>query len=126
MEPTGPDPELPDSQQTPDGGRDDDEPRTLDDWVHAALRESLFWPVAVVMALVAFTVGGAILVFALYVRNLGGIAALAILVLMSVNAVRQDVRARGFGWISRGIVGIWVGSAVAALAAGFLGLLELS
>ena len=105
--------------------RPDDEPRTVEDWIRGALEESLLWPVFVVIGGVAITLGAGVLLFALYARNLGGIAALAILVLMSVDAIRQDVRARGFGWISRGIVGIWAGSGVAALAALSLGLLEL-
>lgn len=120
MEPTGPDPEL------PDGDRAEDEPHTFEEWVRAGLQESMLWPAFVVVAGVVFTVGAGILLFALYVRNLAGIAALVILVLMSIDGIRQDVRARGFGWISRTIVAVWIGSGLAAWAALWVGLLELA
>lgn len=119
MEPTERGPEAPDDE------RADDWPRSVEDWSRIAAEESILWPLFVVIALVAITLGAGILLFALHGRNLAGIAALAILGFMSVDAIRQDVRARGFGWISRGIVGVWAGSALAALAAVSLGLLEL-
>lgn len=108
-----------------DGKAPDDDPRSVEDWLRGVRKETMLWPVFAVMAGAVFTLGAGILLFALYFGNWGGRAALAILLLMSIDAIRQDVKARGFGWISRGIVGAWIGSGIAAVAAFLLGLLEL-
>ncbi len=109
----------------PDDGRGNDDPSSVEDWLRSALKEPTLWPVFLVMAGAVITLGGGVLLFGLYLGNLGGLAALAILLLMSADAIRQDVKARGFGWISRGITGAWLGSGLAAVAAVLLGLLEL-
>lgn len=106
--------------------RTEDEPRSVEDWIRSALGESILWPVLAVVAGVAITLGAGILLFALYVQNVGGMAALAILAWMSIDAIRQDRKARGFGLISRGIVGLWIASALAAVAAVSLGLLQVA
>jgi hypothetical protein len=108
-----------------DGEAPDEDPHSLEKLLRGALAETMLWPVFAVMAGAICTLGAGILLFALYFGNWGGRAALAILLLMSADAIRQDVKARGFGWISRAIVAVWVGSGVAAVTAILLGLLEL-
>jgi hypothetical protein len=93
-----------------------EDPGNVEDWIRDALAESIFWPVLIVIALVGITLGAGILLFASLGRSLAAIAALAVIALMSVDIVRQEIKARGFGLVSKLVIGWWLASAVAAVA----------
>jgi hypothetical protein len=84
--------------------------------------DSTLWPVTFVGAAILVTFVAGIALFALAERNPFALAALALLVVMSGDAVWRDVRRRGFGTASRVIVGLWCLVALAAGAAVWLGL----
>ena len=108
----------------------DPDPRTLEDWVRHAAAEPIFRPVMVVIGLVAVTLGAGILRIALADRNIPALAALAILLWMSVDFVRHDWTAaeggketgpedqepQGTGLVSKLVIGWWLASAIAAVA----------
>ena len=110
------------------------DPRTAEDWIRDAAAESIFWPVIIVIVLVAVTLGGGILRIAVADRNIAALAALAVLLWMSVDIVRQErkivrqerktvpqeTERAGFGLVSKLVIGWWVASAVAAIAFPFL------
>lgn len=81
------------------------------------VEESTLWPVTLALVLALATGGAALLVLALGDRNLFAIAALLIVLWMSVDVL---VRRRRFGLLGGVIVTLWLLSGAAAL--GFLAL----
>lgn len=79
------------------------------------------------MVFVAFailaTFGAAVVVLAVRDRNPFALAALGVLVLVSVDAVWRDLSRRRFGRASRAIVGLWVLATLVAGGAAALGVL---
>lgn len=63
----------------------DEDPRSLDDWVRSALRDSALWPVLFAGLGIFATLGGALLVLAFAERNLAALAALAIVLVMGAH-----------------------------------------
>jgi len=108
----------------------DPDPHTVEDWIRDAAAESIFWPVIIVIAFVAVTLGAGILHIAVADRNIAALAALAVLLWMSVDIVRQErkivrqerktvpqeTERAGFGLVSKLVIGWWVASALAAIA----------
>jgi len=64
----------------------DEDPRSLDDWVRSALRDSALWPVLLAGLGILSTFGGALLVLALVERNLPALGALALVLVMGGHA----------------------------------------
>lgn len=88
------------------------------------LEEPMLWPVALVVFLTAITFGAAILVFAIRLRGLVAGAALLGLIFLSVWGLDQDIRERRLRPTSRVVLGLWVGSGLAAVALDWLGALQ--
>lgn len=96
---------------------DGSEHRTLR-FVRPFFEDSTLWPVLIVAVVSATLFGATLLLVALAGRNLFALAALVILVWMSVDSLRQDwKRRRGFSLLGRGVLGLWALSAAAAGAA---------
>src|SRR5262245_64812296 len=101
---------------------DDREPHSLDDWLREFLSNSALVPVALVAAGCFTAVGAGILLAALYARNLPALAALVLLLVMSVDGLLRDRRRQGkLGFTSRLVLLLWVLSLVAAVGALALG-----
>lgn len=91
----------------------------LDRHLAIFVEESTLWPVLVAAVLALTTGGAALMLLALGDRNLFAIAALLILVWMSVDFT---VRRRRLGVVGGFILAFWVLSALAALGFHSLGL----
>ena len=63
----------------------DEDPRSLDDWMRSAVRDSALWPVLFAGLCILATLGGALIVLALQERNVAAMGALAILLVMSLH-----------------------------------------
>ena len=85
------------------------------------LEEPMLWPVGLVVILTAITFGACVLVFAVRVRSLFAGIALLLLVFVSVYALDADVRQRRLRPASWLLLGIWAGSALAAVGLEWLG-----
>jgi hypothetical protein len=92
-------------------------PHTLEDHFLVYVRDPTLWPVLAVVVLIAGTLGGAVILYSLELRNPFALAALAIIIVASGHALLGQWRQRRFGipaWI---VVGFWLASACIALAA---------
>jgi D-serine dehydratase len=98
--------------EEPDGEQPAGQPG-FEDHLWVFFREPTLWPVLLVALLIFTTLGAALLVLALGDRNLFALAALAVVVLVSVDVV---VRNR-LGLVSRVVLGLWCAAAALALAA---------
>ena len=85
--------------------------------------EPMLWPVAIVLVLTVVTFGAAILVFAIRLRSLFACIALLLLIFMTVWGLEQDFRERRLRPASRVVLGLWGGSALAAVGLEWLGAL---
>jgi hypothetical protein len=100
-----------------------DEPRSLDDWLRQFFRDSSLIPVLLVAVGCFTAIGGGVIAWAAVERNPAAIAALLLLIGMTLHAVVQELRrTRRLGLVSRCILGLWALSALAAAAAVGLGL----
>jgi hypothetical protein len=97
----------------PDGG---DEQGPLDRWILPFFTDPSLWPVTVVAGAIFMTLGTTAVLFAVVERNRFALGALAILLLMSVDAVVRDARRGRFGVVSRCVAGLWGLVCLAALA----------
>ena len=101
---------------------DDEDPKGLTDWLRPIRHEPMLWPLVAVLALVAFTIGGGLLAFAVGLRSVPAMAALALLVVLSGDLVQREVRGSGAGPVTGAVAGFWAGSGAAAAAGFALGL----
>jgi len=85
------------------------------------LGEPMLWPVGLVVLLTLVTFGAAILVFAIRVRSLFPGIALLLLIFLTVWGLDRDIRERRLRPVSRLVLGLWAGSALAAVALEWLG-----
>ena len=85
------------------------------------LEETLLWPVAAVVLLTAMTFGAAILLYAVRLHAIFPGIALLILIFLTVPRLARDVRERRLRPASRVVLGMWLGSAVGAVALERLG-----
>ncbi len=93
----------------------DDEPRRLADHLLEYVREPTLWPVLLVAIAIFVTLGTAVLLAAFLARNLFALAALLLLGAMSADAVIRELRSRGFGPVSGGLLALWGLSAACAV-----------
>ncbi len=94
----------------------DDEPRRLADHLLEYVREPMLWPVLLVAVAIFVSVGTAVLLAALFARNLFALAALAVLGAVSADAVVRELRGHGFGPVSGGLLALWGLSAACAFS----------
>jgi hypothetical protein len=103
--------------------RDGGEPRSFDDWLRQFTSEPGLVPVALVVIGCFTAIGAGVLLAALRARNLAALAALVLLALGSADLLQRDLRRRRrLGLASRLVLGLWLLSAAAAVAAVTLGL----
>ncbi len=93
----------------------DDEPRRLADHLLEYVREPMLWPVLIVAVAIFVTLGTAVLLAGLFARNLFALAALLVLGAVSTDAVIRELRSRGFGPVSGGLLALWGLSAACAV-----------
>ncbi len=93
----------------------DDEPRRLADHLLEYVREPMLWPVLLVAVGIFVTLGTAVLLAAVGTRNLFALAALLLLGAVSADAVVRELRSRGFGPVSGGLLAFWGLSAACAV-----------
>lgn len=96
--------------------------RRADHWILPFFTDSTLWPVLTVAVLSLATIGAAILLLAVGARNIFALAALVVLAWISADGLRPDLRRHRLGPVSGLIVAVWLGSALAAVAAVALGL----
>jgi hypothetical protein len=113
-----PDERVPDEDpgKAPSPERPDEDPETLGDWVRPYFTDQALWPVLAVGAITLFSLGGALLVFAVAERRLPAVGGLLIVLWMSVDASLRERRDGGFGALTAVIVACWLGSALVAVA----------
>jgi hypothetical protein len=105
-----------------DPGRDEEAPRSADDWLGRFVTDPTLRPVLVV-AFGCFTaLGAGAILLAVRGRSLPAIAALTLLALGTADLAQRDLRRRRFGPLSRMAAALWILSAAAAVAALELGL----
>jgi hypothetical protein len=92
--------------------------------IRAFVEEPMLWPVGIVVVLIVITFGAAILVFAIRLRSLFAGIALLLLIFMTVWGLEQDFRERRLRPLSRLLLGLWGGSALAAVGLEWLGALQ--
>ena len=85
------------------------------------LEETLLWPVAAAVLLTAMTFGAAILLYAVRLHAILPGIALLILIFLTVSRLVRDVREQRLRRASRVVLGMWLGSAVGAVALERLG-----
>lgn len=104
---------MPDTRpsEAPEGRN---EPQRLSDHLKEYLREPMLWPVAMVAVAIALTLGIAALLAA-FERNGFALAALALLVGMSVDQVWRELRGKGAGWVTGLVSAFWISSALGAV-----------
>lgn len=105
---------------------DDDRPPeelALEDHLRVFFTDSTLWPVLVAAIGAGTTLGAAMLLWSVRDRNLFALAAVAVLVVVSGDAVVREVRRRRIGPVGGTILGLWVLAAAVAWAAGRSGLL---
>jgi hypothetical protein len=90
------------------------EPRTLADHLREYVRDSTLWPVLLVAAAIFVTLGAAVLVSAIGDRNPFALAALLLLLGVSLDASVRELRSTGFGTICGMLLAFWGLSAAAA------------
>jgi hypothetical protein len=100
----------------PSSKREDEEPETLGDWVRPYFTDPALWPVLAVGAIALFSLGGALLVFAVAERRLPAVGAMLLVLWMSVDASLRERRRGGFGALSATIAACWLGSALVGVA----------
>ena len=93
----------------------DDEPLRLADHLLEYVREPMLWPVLIVAVAIFVTLGTAVLLAGLFARNLFALAALLLLGAVSADAVIRELRSRGFGPVSGGLLAFWGLSAACAM-----------
>ena len=93
----------------------DDEPRRLADHLLEYVREPMLWPVLIVAVAIFVTLGTAVLLAGLFARNLFALAALLLIGAISADAVIRELRSRGFGPVSGGLLAFWGLSAACAV-----------
>src|SRR5262245_11157678 len=101
----------------PDHG---DEPRGIEFWLAPFFRDSTLWPVLVTAALMFVALGASALLMALE-RNLFAIAAVLVMLWISLDAGIRSRRRRGSRLLVCSIAGFWLLSATAAAGARWAG-----
>jgi len=86
-----------------------------------AIDEPLLWPVLIVVAAHVVLLGAVLLLATFRSRSPFGLAGLALLVVISVDAVRRDLTGGRLGLVGRSTLGLWLISALAAVAAAWSG-----
>lgn len=107
-----------DPQREP-GPRDGGAP--LDRFLRTYVEDSTLWPVLAVAALILASCGAALLLLALVDRNPFAGAALLVLVWMSGDVLRGDLRRRRLGATGGVVLGLWALAAAVAAAGAWLG-----
>ena len=96
------------------------EPPSSEDRAEQVLRvfleEPMLWPVGLVVCLTFVTFGGVILLFAIRLRGWLAGGALLLLIFLSVLGLDRDIRERRLRPASRLVIGLWLGSGLAAVA----------
>jgi len=82
------------------------------------LDEPMLWPVLIVVAAHVVLFGALIMLMAFRTRSPFGVAALLVLVVVSIDAIRREQR---FGLLTRSTVGFWVLAALAAAVGAHFG-----
>ena len=98
----------------PESTPDEPEPRGVERWILPYFTDSTLWPVTIVLIATMSMFGAAVLLLALGDRNLFALAALAILVVGSVEGLVRDLRRRRLGAASMLILAVWLLSALVA------------
>ena len=92
-------------------------------WIEPYFRDSALWPVLIVAAAIAVTLGASLLLLALVDREPAAMAALLVLGWMSGNATLRQLRARRrIGLVGGSIAALWALAGAAALAARLTGI----
>lgn len=95
------------------GGRS----RGLDAHLAEYVRDPSLWPVGIVAVAIFVTLGTALLLAALRLRNRLALAALAVLVVVSGDLLWRDLRRRRVGAASAIVLALWALSALATAIA---------
>lgn len=82
-------------------------PQGFTEHLREYVRDPTLWPVLLVAAAIFVTLGTAVLLSALRDRNLFAALALVVLAGVSADAVTREIRGRGFGFVSRALLGLW-------------------
>lgn len=95
--------------------------RGLDRFVRPFFTDATLWPVTFAAIAILVTFVSAIALFALSERNPFALAALAVIVVASLDAVWRDLRRRTLGPVGAAILGLWGLVALVCVAARWLG-----
>jgi len=99
-----------------------EEERRIDRWLEPLFSDPMLQPLLVVSTVIFVMFGATALLLAVASRRISAMGALAILAVMSADAMRPDLRRRRLGPASRLILALWLLSGLAAIAAVRLGL----
>lgn len=80
------------------------------------LEDPGLWPVLVVLVLVASTLGASLVVLAVQDRRIPAMAALALLVGVTLFGLDSDIRRRSLGRGAKLVISVWVLALAAGLA----------
>lgn len=89
-------------------------PRRLDAHLLEYVRDPALWPVLVVALAIFVTLGTALLLAALRLRNVFALAALAVLAVASGDVLWRDLRRHRVGAASRAVLALWLLSLLAS------------
>ena len=111
-------------RDNPESGRPEPEgPQTVEELIAPFFTDSTLWPVLLVVMGGLATLGAAVLVGAIYYRNLLAAAALLGIAGIAFDVVKRHRRLQGsmgrLGWT---IIALWLLSAAIAIGAALLGL----
>ncbi len=98
------------------------EERRVERFIRPYFTDSTLWPVLFVLVGALSTLGASVLLLAVEGRNVFALAALAILLLGSADAVFHDLRRRRIGLAAGAVLGLWALSGAIAFAAVHWGL----
>ena len=106
----GPSPETP------------EEERRVDRLLEPLFSDPMLQPMLLAFTAISVMMGATVLLLAVAARRVSAMAALAILLVMSAEAVRADLRQRRLGRTSKLIIAVWGLSVLGAVAAVWSGL----
>lgn len=108
-----PEPERrPEPERQPEG--ETEEQSGAGRWLRPYFEDSALWPILLVALTIFVSFGAALLVLGVVERRVPALAALAVLLVLSVDLVQRELRSRGFGLVTGSVLVFWGLSALAA------------
>lgn len=101
----------------PERRGNNDEPRSLDDWLRPLFSDSILWPVLAVAAMVFVTLGASLLLFALVERHIFALLGLVIASFVSCDYMLRSLLMGRFGLAPRALLCLCLLSIAAAILA---------